>query len=503
MSEAVKTQNAEFKGFRSIFWPIHDFELKKFLPTAFVMLFIVFNYSTMRCVKDALIVPLCGAEIISALKLFAVLPSAVVFMLVYSKLANVLNRPKLFYTVTSFFALYLMLFVFFLYPNRDALHPDLSEAINSWPRFRWFLLIASHWVLSSFYIMAELWGSVMISLMFWQYANEITSLKEAKRFYSMFGFFSNFGAIAAGNIIVKLSSSGKNIESWNDSLHSIMVFVISSCVIIMCIYWWMERNVLTDKRFYDPEANAGKTKKKKAKMSLGESFKYIFTSKYLGYIVLLIICYGISINLVEGVWKDRMRAFCSHSTEYNAMMGRLQMYTGALSLVMMIVGMNVLRRFSWFASAAVTPVMIMATGVVFFFFVVYGGLLDPTLARFAITPLGFAVYVGIAQNVLAKSTKYSLFDSTKEMSYIPLDDELKVKGKAAVEVVGGRLGKSGGAAIQQLLLFLCPGWTLFDLSPIICVVFLFIVGIWIVSVHGLSREFATVTANKKANVVGK
>ncbi|MDR1365528.1 MAG: NTP/NDP exchange transporter [Holosporales bacterium] len=496
MSKAAKAQEAEFKGFRSILWPIHNFELKKFLPIAFMMLFIVFNYSTLRCTKDALIVPLCGAEIISALKLFAVLPSAVIFMLVYSKLANVLDRPKLFYSVTSFFALYLVLFVSFLYPNRDALHPDLTAVIASWPRFRWLLLIAGNWTLSLFYIMAELWGSVMISLMFWQYANEITNLKEARRFYSMFGFFSNFGAIAAGNLVVKLSSSGKNIAAWDSSLHSIMIFVISSCVIIMCIYWWMERNVLTDKRFYDPEANAGKTKKKKAKMSLGESFKYIFTSKYLGYIVLLIICYGVSINLVEGIWKDRMRAFCSHSTEYNAIMGRLQMYTGTAALVMMLIGMNIVRRFSWFTSAVVTPVMIAVTGVLFFFFVVYGYLLDPMLAGLTIAPIGLAVYIGFAQNVLAKSTKYSLFDATKEMSYIPLDDELKIKGKAAVEVVGGRFGKSGGAAIQQLLLFLFPGWTLFDLSPIIGIVFLFVACMWIVAVYGLSKQFAAITANR-------
>jgi AAA family ATP:ADP antiporter len=53
------------------------------------------------------------------------------------------------------------------------------------------------------------------------------------------------------------------------------------------------------------------------------------------------------------------------------------------------------------------------------------------------------------QNISTKASKYSLFDPTKEMAYIPLDEESKVKGKAAIDVIGGRAGKSGGGLINM------------------------------------------------------
>src|SRR3569832_748702 len=115
----------QFGKWRSFFWPIHTWELKKFIPMAMLFFFINFNYTILRDTKDALVVTAqgSGAEAIPFLKLRGVQPFAILFMLMYSKLSNLLSKPKLFYTMISVFIGFFMQFAFDLYPYRDALHP--------------------------------------------------------------------------------------------------------------------------------------------------------------------------------------------------------------------------------------------------------------------------------------------------------------------------------------------------------------------------------------------
>lgn len=509
-----KTVEQEFSGWRRLLWPIHSFEIKKFVPMGIMMFCILFIYTVLRDTKDAILVnaPGAGAESLAFAKGIGVTLSAILFMILYTKAANLFNREGLFYVTALPFLVFFGLYPYCIYPFVDSMHMNLDtiQAYQAtYPNIKWIIPLVGNWTYTLFYILSELWGSAILSLLFWQFANAITPVKEARRFYGMFGFLGNFGLLLSGPAIIYTSQSIHKLglsraESTGMMLQSLMAYVIAAGVLLLATFYWMNRKVLTDKRFYDPEA-MGETKKKKAKLSMAESFKYILQSPYLGLIAMLVLAYGVSINLFEGVWKGQIKIAYPNEVEYNQVMGGLSTVTGLIAIILMLVGSNLLRTFSWRTCALITPAVLI-TGILIFFGVIYynNGLLPQGMKIVDAISQGiidkklivFAVGLGLFVNAFGKAVKYSLFDPTKEMAYIPLDQELKVKGKAAVDVIGGRGGKSAGSYVQMSLLTIFSGSALYQLVPIIAPVAIGVVFLWILSVFGLSKRFKTLTENK-------
>ena len=75
--------------------------------------------------------------------------------------------------------------------------------------------------------------------------------------------------------------------------------------------------------------------------------------------------------------------------------------------------------------------------------------------------------------------------------------EQKVKGQAAVSVLAGRGGKSGGALIQSTLLMAAGGGaSLAGLVNILGSIVFVVVMMWIISVVNLSTRFEKLTSEK-------
>ncbi|KAJ6793153.1 plastidic ATP/ADP-transporter [Iris pallida] len=413
-------------------------------------------------------------------------------MLLYSRLSDVLSKEALFYAVILPFLAFFGAFGFVLYPLSDAIHPSaladrLLAALG--PSFLGPVAILRIWSFCLFYVMAELWGSVVISVLFWGFANQITTVEEAKEFYPLFGLGANIALIFSGRTVKYFSNMRKNlgpgVDGWAISLKGMMSIVVLLGLVITGIYWGVNKFVLNDPSL--PRSDR-KKKKEKPKLGMKESLKVLVSSRYVRDLATLVVAYGISINLVEVTWKSKLKAQFPSPNEYSSFMGDFSTATGIATFTMMLLGRVILRKFGWGVAAMITPTVLLLTGVGFFSLLLFGEPLAPVLGRLGITPLLAAVYVGALQNIFSKSAKYSLFDPCKEMAYIPLDEDMKVKGKAAIDVVCNPLGKSGGALIQQFMILTFG--SLANSTPYLGGILLVIVLAWLGAAKSLDSQFS-------------
>lgn len=503
--------DCHFGSIRSAIWPIYRHEVRKLLPMIIMLFLICFNYSALRNMKDALIVTSSGAEVIPFIKVWAILPMAVVLTLIFTKLSNRFSQEKVFYIMTTGFLLLYGLFAFVLYPYRDALHPVESADYlqNLLPAgFKGLISMYRYWTFTAFYVMSELWSTIIMTVIFWGFANEITRLGEARRFYSVLSIASNFAAIAAGLTSIYISHEGVfnpaiplGNDSWEQTMMLLMIIIIVSGILTMATFRWMNKRVLNDPS-YDDLHQIKRETKKKGKLSFKESVSYVSGSKYLLGIAVIVVAYNLSINLSEVIWKDQIKNLYSGATEYNNYINNLTAIQGVVSTLLSVGLAQMINKFGWTKTALVTPVVMAVTCVGFFGFLFFQDHLAPFfLSWLGMAPLSIAVFFGSAQNCLSKASKYSVFDATKEMAYIPLSHESKLKGKAAIDGVGSRLGKSGGSLLHQGFLMIFA--TVSASAPYVAVFMIGVIFLWVVAIRSLGLKFDNLVAEREQETILK
>jgi AAA family ATP:ADP antiporter len=156
---------------------------------------------------------------------------------------------------------------------------------------------------------------------------------------------------------------------------------------------------------------------------------------------------------------------------------------------------KVIQRYSWTAAALVPTVIVAGSGILFFNFLIFpNGHFSWLYQLLQMSPLMLCVTLGSIQNCLSRASKYTFFDATKEIAFIPLSAESKLKGKAAIDGVGSRLGKSGGAAIHQGLILICS--SVASSVPYVAAIFCIVAIAWGVAVMYLGKRFDEIAKPK-------
>jgi len=131
------------------------------------------------------------------------------------------------------------------------------------------------------------------------------------------------------------------------------------------------------------------------------SRRYLASSKYIRNLAMLVIGYGMAINIVEVSWKARLKEQFVDPNAYTSFMGAFSTITGSVTLMSMLASRIIFSRFGWGFAAQV----VLVTGAIFFSQVLAPGAWLPLATVLGTTPLALSVIVGAAQNIISKSSK--------------------------------------------------------------------------------------------------
>lgn len=495
-----------FGKIRNFLWPIHLYEHRKLLPMLALFFLISFIYNLLRCMKVTLVVTSggAGAEVIPFLKVWAVLPAAILLTYIYTKLSSNLSRERVFYTMLIMFLSFFTIFLLVLHPNREILElTSLADMLQARlpDGLRGLVAIVRHWPLSLFYVMCEMWSAVVLSMLFWGFANEVTTVDEAKRFYAIFAIGANFSGIFSGQSAQFLSVQEYNPNlpfgnaAWEQTLMLQLGVVLLVGLAIMVLFRWVNRAVIR----YQPRVvplivmDAEKTEDKNSrKLSLMECFSYLAKSRYMVYVTILVVAYNIVYNLSDVLWTDQVSQRYPNANDFNAYINQIASITGIFATLSgLILSGNVIRRYGWTITAMITPMIWLVTSIGFFGFLLFEAsvpLSDLLYSILNIPAISLALFFGSAQICLGRASKYTVFDETKEIAFIPLPKVEQRKGKAVVDGIASRFGKSGGSLTIQVMLVLCGELAL--TIPYVAGIFLIVLTGWIIAVRGLGKMVA-------------
>lgn len=276
------------------------------------------------------------------------------------------------------------------------------------------------WVYASFHILEKLWSPWFVVLLFWVYANQTITTNQAKWMYPGWGIIyltSPFMGTTASFVI-----------DWIDTMINVPVtFALLTCAVFATVWFSLKRIKALAIQVPTPQTNA-------------VQFTFGFRLKYLVIILGIVVCFGLCTEIISLSFKHIFHTTYSKSTDLgNKMIVHAQIVSIG-SVILLFTTCWWVWFMGWFRSALAVPSLALVSGGIFF----------------AVTLLGYGPttniwYATLCQIIFA-GVGWTLFLTTKEIAYIPLNPTTKAKGKAVIDfLIGGR--------IQSYLIVLALTWT--------------------------------------------
>ncbi len=442
--------------FKTQIFPVKRAEWALFGFMFLIVSLINVNFSILRSMRNTLVVADAGgsAAFIPYFELFGTFPASILLTWGLSRLMRVFSF-RFTFTVTMFFFLtFFIVFAFWIYPHKEGIQLLLENKIGTLFGLTRFKVILTHWPDMTFYIMAELWKVALLSVIFWGFLNQNLTLTEAKRFYPPLFLGTSVGTILSGPLTVFCTS----MFSWNhfplsDLRWQHSLYMLTFCLVFCGLLTHLCFRSLF-KRFQSRESSLKPPSQTfSSKLSLSSSLRYLIESPYLRSLLLIVVAEYVCYTLGELIFLETLKEKYPSPTEYCQYMGNLSFWMGILVAVGSIfITPYLLHAYNWTQTFLMPPILMVAATLAFFSVV--------CLSKYGFiaagSALGVAVVLGSIHFCVGRAAKYTLFDTIKELAFIPLDQEGQVKGKLIIDGIGSRLGR-GASSFLSILLFLFLG----------------------------------------------
>jgi AAA family ATP:ADP antiporter len=279
------------------------------------------------------------------------------------------------------------------------------------------LLLGSHVPHATFFL--YVWKDVHIVVVLeilWSFANVVFRTQTARWLYGVFCAAGSLGSMSGGYIAGSFSDRfGTEATLWLP-----MLFYTGVVAVILALRSRMD----------DVRPPAGDRPKH------GDGLRVLRKSRYLGWLLLLVLTVQIAITLVDYLYNRSLESSFADTDERTRIIGLVYAAIALGSLVFQFMTGPILRFVGSPLTLLSIPVLLSTSIGVFVAF--------PQFLMLAIT------------KVASKLLDYSLFKAAKEMLYIPLSYAEKTRGKAMIDMLTYRLAKGGASLL--LIGILALGW---------------------------------------------
>lgn len=436
------------------------------------------NFWILRSLRSTVAVADRGgaAELIPFFELWAALPASIIMTWTLSWLMRRLSMERVFYITTSLFLVFYLCYGLWLYPYSQTL--PVAGRLGWGPS-----VVLDNWVPATLYVVSEMWKVALLSLLFWGYANRHLLMDQAKRFYAPLLLGGSVGALLAGPITMICTIKQM---AWQQSIHLLLSVVVLVCIGLMVLFALLCYLIGRSKEETCATLSSG--------ASLTASAQTVFSSPYLSWLGAIVVFDYLAYTLSEVVFLDVLKEYCVDPTTYCHYMGHLTFWSGLLTAMSALwLAPRLLENYPWGVAALATPILFLVTTAIFFGVVCFRHQLG------VVSWLPLAVAIGSVKHCLLRAAKFTLFDTTRELAYIPLTKPIQMQGKLIIDGIGARAARATSSVVNMGLISV--GGFIVG-APIAGGLAISFAVMWVVSACTFSQLFERISGNAPSAQLG-